>query len=457
MKKTQNKEQNITVIGAGLTGLFLAHLLARRGFTVDIYDKFSEEKVLEYASNKSFAISFYEYTYNLLKKTGLWSAVEKVSVFLDGTATFVSTDPAKPPIRSAYTKDKLLCYLVARTRFIRALAGEVRKHPNVRFHFSMELKDTDPEKRTVTFLNAVTGKTVTKKTAVVFGADGVHSTVRTFIQKNRETHFTADRSPWSYKQIRFEPDDARKVGMSDNVMYAWTRKNTVLTAFPDLDGSYQGMLLLPTDGPRSFSTLNNDADINAFVKDQYPQVVMALPSIRRCIKTNPESFLTMIFTDPWYRGDFLALVGDAAHGFFPFYGQGMTAGFGDCMLIDTLIGEHGSDWTTTFRRYQEIHKPNTDMLARLSKENFAIFTRDKRADFNAIYNKLDSILHRLFPSVFTGPLYQQIFSNPDTIAADIKHREQVHRTVRYSVISAAALMIMYAVSLLDISVSKKKD
>lgn len=50
---------------------------------------------------------------------------------------------------------------------------------------------------------------------------------------------------------------------------------------------------------------------------------------------------------PYHVSDKAILMGDAAHAMVPFYGQGMNAGFEDCLLLDQLLSRPGAKGTLT--------------------------------------------------------------------------------------------------------------
>ena len=58
---TEATTNKITIIGAGLGGCFLSVMLAKRGYTVSVYERFSESEILSnYASARSYNLTFYE-------------------------------------------------------------------------------------------------------------------------------------------------------------------------------------------------------------------------------------------------------------------------------------------------------------------------------------------------------------------------------------------------------------
>jgi kynurenine 3-monooxygenase len=127
----------------------------------------------------------------------------------------------------------------------------------------------------------------------------------------------------------------------------------------------------------------------------------------------------------------MAVIGDAAHGFLPFHGQGVSAAFGDCMEIAKLIDKYGSDWDVIFPLYQKTRKEHMDTLANLSKENFTLYKRQKKADYAAIYNKLESISHKLFPKLFYPPPFVYIARDPGKTADYVKKHKKQRKIAKF--------------------------
>ena len=57
----KEKKRNITIIGSGLAGCFLAVLLAQRGYKVDIYERLSRNDICDVASKRSYNIVLFGY------------------------------------------------------------------------------------------------------------------------------------------------------------------------------------------------------------------------------------------------------------------------------------------------------------------------------------------------------------------------------------------------------------
>ena len=132
-----------------------------------------------------------------------------------------------------------------------------------------------------------------------------------------------------------------------------------------------------------------------------------MPTLVEDFLHNPTSALVTVRCSPWFHGDKIVLVGDAAHAIVPFYGQGINAGFEDCVLLADCLAEHGSDRENALRSYYEGRKINADAIADLAIVNF-IEMRDHvgSAGFR-MKKRTQRILHRLLPRWYT-PLYNLV-------------------------------------------------
>lgn len=63
-------------------------------------------------------------------------------------------------------------------------------------------------------------------------------------------------------------------------------------------------------------------------------------------------------------------------------------------------------------RYVDNRKLQMDALGELSKEGFEQYRRDKIADFDVIYDKIESILHQYLPKYFAPSIFESISQDP---------------------------------------------
>jgi kynurenine 3-monooxygenase len=107
---------------------------------------------------------------------------------------------------------------------------------------------------------------------------------------------------------------------------------------------------------------------------------------------------------PWFVDDKFLLIGDAAHGIVPFFGQGMNCGFEDCAILSEKLshyrGQGWPPWREIFAEFSRERKPDADAIADMALENF-IEMRDKVADRRFLLEReVESVLQRAFPDKY---------------------------------------------------------
>src|SRR5690606_10891732 len=118
--------------------------------------------------------------------------------------------------------------------------------------------------------NLKTNRLKTVKTDVIVAADGVNSTVRSFLQRGQHTLHKQVHSPWEYKQIPLTASTAKKLPfLRLDRAYSSTRKHAIFVALPNRDGTFSGMLAVSPE--YSFATMKKDSDREAFIRKTFPE------------------------------------------------------------------------------------------------------------------------------------------------------------------------------------------
>jgi kynurenine 3-monooxygenase len=417
----EQKKQEITIIGAGIVGCFLAILFAKRGYKVHIYERISKEEIISSSTKRSFNLTFYDFGVSALKKAELWEIIEPTLVKARGSRVQVAQNPAV----NRYIPVERPQYVVQRGFLIGTLMKEATNYSSVTFHFNTSLLAVDRHNKTIIVQHLTTKAIETITCDVIFGADGAHSTVRAFIQQGQEASHKLEYPQWVYKQLSFTPEQAQAIKLEHDVIYTWSRKNASLLAHPNYDKSFSSLLILPRDPEKGFAQLTSAETIRTFFEQNFSDFLPVLPSITEDILNNPIANFVSISTDPWYYKDFMTILGDAAHGFLPFYGQGVSAGFGDCLKLMELIETYPDDWEQVFSHYQKARKPHMDALGNLSKEALRLYSRTKKAHYPLVYIKFESLLHELWPKLFIAPTAPRVAIDPGKTADYIReHKRQ---------------------------------
>jgi kynurenine 3-monooxygenase len=195
--------------------------------------------------------------------------------------------------------------------------------------------------------------------------------------------------------------------MEQHALHIWPRASFMMIALPNRDGSFTCTLLWPFDGPNSFASLQSEADVLRYFREQFPDAVPLLPDLAQQFFANPVGSLLTVRCQPWHLAGRVALLGDACHAVVPFLGQGMNAAFEDCTVLARCLGEHRPDWESAFRAYERQRKENTDALADLAIDNFLEMRDRVRSRWFLWKKRFDILLHKLLPRWYL-PLYTLI-------------------------------------------------
>jgi kynurenine 3-monooxygenase len=246
---------------------------------------------------------------------------------------------------------------------------------------------------------------------LLFGADGAFSALRSSYATTDRVSASHHYLEHGYKELSIPPNADGSLQMEKNALHIWPRKNFMLIALPNTDGTFTCTLFLPFEGDVSFAALKTEQDVKAFFNTHFPDAVPMMPTLIEDFFNNPTSSLITTHIQPWHYKDKSALIGDAAHAIVPFYGQGMNAGFEDCSVLAALMNEYNEDWDKILDVYDHKRKPNGDAVAELALLNF-VEMRDKVADPVFLERKkIEKELGKRYPDQFISVYEMVSFSH----------------------------------------------
>lgn len=451
MDKKSKQTKTITIIGSGLAGSFLAILLANRGYKVEIYEKLSQIEICDANSKRSYNITFRTNGTEMLKKAGLWDVLQPSLLPLKGAYTQLSKN-TKPIISLIH--DKKVQYLaISRADLLNIMLKKISQNPLISIHFQTSLLSIDRYEKIMYVQNESTKKITAVPCDIIIGADGINSSVRLFMQQGQDTRHRQEYSPGGYKQFTISKDEVKILGLRADLAHTWSAKGKFILAFPNSDGSLASLLIYPNN-KEAFASLQSVEVVKKLIEEDFPLLLPLHKTLAEQIITNPIGSFITVHTDPWFYKDFITLVGDAAHGFYPFFGQGTTAAFGDCMQLVEIIDAYAPDWTKIFSFYQETRKRHMDALGELSKEGLLRYMRNKRGDYHAIYDKLESVGHDLFPKNIVPPIFQSVTDDPGQ-SADFVARHQKQRRIAKRL--GVSLAVTVLATVIGVTEYKKKN
>ena len=401
-------QKTFTVVGGGPVGTLLAISLARHGYQVGLYEGRPDSRRTNIYQGKSINIALSDRGWTSLEKIGISAEAKEQAIPMYHRAVHdVDGELTALP----YGQEGDAIWSVSRSGINEQLLDIADGEANITTHFEHRLIDVDFETATATFSVKDAGN-VLVESDYLFGADGANSKVRRLAHDLPRFGYSQTYMPQSYIELNIPANPDGSHQLEKNALHIWPRKDFMLIALPNPDGTFTCTLFLNDSGDPSFESLTERSAVQAFFETNFAD---ALDYLERPVdvfmeKTPAPLFLVHVF--PWSFNNKVGLIGDAAHAIVPFYGQGMNCGFEDCAELDALVAKHDHDWHRIFPAYENARKPNADAIAELSKRNFvemSDLSGDRRFQ---IRKKIEAKFSDRFPELWT-PLYSLVTFSPD--------------------------------------------
>jgi kynurenine 3-monooxygenase len=397
--------KHITISGCGLVGSLLSIYMARRKYDVTIYERRPDIRLHQTERGRSINLALSDRGLKALHKVGLENEVRQLTIpmygrmvhAIDGVTNF-----------QPYGKEGQFINSISRSGLNELLINEIEKYPNTKICFEHRTAEVDlkiNELKIETF--GAAQATFLTQSDLIFATDGAFSAVRTSLIKTDRFNFSQEYLEHGYKELSIPPGANGKWRMEKNALHIWPRKNFMLIALPNLDGSFTVTLFLAFEGQYAFENLKTPKEAVRFFQTFFPDALALMPHFEEEFFSNPTCSLATFRCYPWVYANKICLLGDAAHGIVPFFGQGMNCGFEDCDVLDDLIDKHHENWPLILREFQQLRKPDADAIAILALRNF-IEMRDLVADENFLTRKkIEKVMHERHPDKFV-PLYSLV-------------------------------------------------
>jgi kynurenine 3-monooxygenase len=277
----------------------------------------------------------------------------------------------------AYGKNNEAIYSVSRGELNKKLIAAA-ENAGATFTFNAKCNKVDINSNILQL--EVDGIAKTIQADLLVGSDGAFSSLRSAYTSLDRCDYQQFYIGHGYKELSIPNGANNSFLIEKEALHIWPRKNYMLIALPNIDGSFTLTLFFPFNGEPSFASVQNDEEIIQFFESQFGDAKKIMPQFLEEYKTNPTASLVTVKTNIWVYQSKSFLIGDAAHAIVPFYGQGMNAGFEDCaVLMDIIEKNEESNWETILQEYQNARKINGDAVAQLALNNF-IEMRDLVAD-----------------------------------------------------------------------------
>ncbi|MBX9573207.1 MAG: FAD-dependent monooxygenase [Candidatus Obscuribacterales bacterium] len=423
MSMQVKKSDRIALVGAGLVGSLLAIFMARRGFKIDMYERRPDMRKEAISAGRSINLAISTRGINALARLGIDDEVLSQAVPMRGR--MMHSPQGELTFQPYGMNDKQCINSISRATLNKALMTHAEKDGHAQIFFNQRITGANFDTGEIFIEDHRSGQTRSEKYDRIIGTDGSASAIRNEMLKLPDYSCTESLLEYGYKELVVLPNADGSFKLERNALHIWPRGNFMLIALPNFEGSFTCTLFLPFKGAVSFEQLTDDAAVLAFFSKYFADAVPHIESLCETFSSNPTGHMVTVKTFPWNVGGHALLMGDAAHGIVPFYGQGMNCGFEDCTIFDQLLEEMEKanselDWQLLFDRLGKMRKENTDAIADMAVENF-VEMRDKVADARFLLEKaVEKVLQKYFPGRYLSRYALVTFSNiPYKVALDV--------------------------------------
>lgn len=362
--------REIAIVGTGLTGLVLSIYLAKRGYKINLYDQRPDPRTSYYKYNqgRSMSLDLSLRGLTALSEIGLNEEILSYAVPMRKRILHLSNEE---PIQLMYdTSEKYNINAISRSEIHTYLLREAEKFSSVKINFNQKFIDIDRESEKFTFMDEINKASYQISPSFLIGCDGANSTVRKCVERELNVSFRIDNFKYRYKELIIPASLSQSLEFQ--AMHMWPRKNRMLVAQPNYNGSFTCALLLPVEGEHSFESLlmQPKPKILSFFQEQFGDVYSLIPNLSDEIVNNPIGSLITISEGRWSLDNKILLMGDSVHAMLPFLGQGMNACFEDCYLLNKYLDKFNDDWNLVISEFEKNRKIDTNAVSTMSLENY---------------------------------------------------------------------------------------
>ena len=359
--------KHIVIIGAGLVGSMHAIFLARRGYQVSVYEQLPDIRKEAISAGRSINLALANRGIDALERLQLMDQVKPLLIPMQGRMLHDESGQLK--LQSYGQKPEEVIYSVSRAGLVSLLRDAAEATGQVNFYFKHECQGIEFEHDRLQVMNQETSESSTVNYDYLIGADGGGSQVRESMKALQETEFSAELLDHSYKELNIPPGADGEFQLEREALHIWPRDDYMMIGLPNPDASFTLTLFMPNQGPVSFASVDNQAALHELFDQHFADAKALILNLEEDYFNNPTGYLGTIRCQDW-QYQHAVLTGDAAHAIVPFHGQGMNAGFEDCVAMEKALDEFNDDWDLAMPAFVERRMDNSNAIADMALENY---------------------------------------------------------------------------------------
>ncbi|XP_072367611.1 kynurenine 3-monooxygenase isoform X2 [Scyliorhinus torazame] len=382
-------------------GALNACFFAKRGFQVELYEARKDVRTAKNARGRSINLALSYRGRQALKAIGIEDQVVSKGIPMKGRMIH-SLSGRKSFI--AYGTSSQYILSVDRTNLNRTLLFAASRYPNVKLIFEERLQHYNADNGILTFIRP-DGSTYEVSQDLVVGCDGAFSTTRKQFMRQTRFDYSQVYIPHGYMELTIPPKNG-DFAMEPNLLHIWPRNAFMMTGLPNLDKSFTCTLFMPFE---EFEKLTTADEVLLFFKKYFPDSIplIGIEALKQDYFRLPAQAMISVKCSSYHVGFKSILMGDAAHAVVPFYGQGMNAGFEDCMVFDELMDQFDNDFSKSLPEFSRLRVPDCHAIADLAMYNYVEMRQHVNTKWFVFRKYVDNILHFCLPRTVV-PMYTMV-------------------------------------------------
>ena len=397
---------HVTIVGAGPAGSMLSILLARQGVSVTMYESRPDMRTSDISAGRSINLALATRGIEALSEVGVMSEVEEILIPMMGR--LIHDDGGGISMQLYGNRPHEYINSVSRTALTSILLDAAEATGRVEINFDMRCQGVDFEGGVLHFTGSTSGEVSHVPFTTVFGTDGSASAVRDALLEVNDGSVVLEPLVHGNKELTMPTGSDGGSQIEREALHIWPRRDFMLIALPDLEGTFTVTLFLANEGPTdSFEYLASDGSVSGFFEEHFADFAPLVPDLADQFADHPHGRLATVRTTGWAYDDRAVILGDASHGVVPFHGQGMNAAFESCVVLDACMRNYPGDWATSFTEFEKGRKPDTDAIADMAVANYVEMSSSVVDERYQLKRTVALELDRLWPEQFT-PRYAMV-------------------------------------------------
>lgn len=404
MEPTENrasKKKVVAVVGGGLVGSLNACFFAKRGFEVELFESRDDIRKAKVVKGRSINLALSHRGRQALKHVGMEEKVVSRGIPMNARMIH-SLNGKQSPI--PYGKKGQYILSVDRANLNKELLTAAESYPNTKMNFDHKLHDWNAETGTMTFVRP-DGTREHIEADLIVGCDGAFSAVRKQYLRRSRFNYSQTYIPHGYMELTMPPIDG-DFAMKPNYLHIWPRNTFMMIALPNMDKTFTCTLFMPFE---DFEKITTGEDVITFFQKYFPDTIplIGAEALKKDYFRLPAQAMVSVKCSPYHIEDKCVLMGDAAHAVVPFYGQGMNAGFEDCIVFDEIMSQFNEDLSAVLPEYTRVRVPDDHAIADLAMYNYVEMRAHVNSKWFLFRKHVDNFLHYIMPRKII-PLYTMV-------------------------------------------------